>query len=116
MRKGSDREFWLVNTNKLVRHVQVDGLKTGWTRERCTNLSATMNKDDMRLISVVMGNSKPTARNADTMRLFNFGYSMYQVKEYRPVGFIVDRVESQYLKPKQVDVITKDSITSSKKG
>lgn len=108
LRKGSEREFWLVNTNKLVRHITgVDGLKTGWTSESGYNLTATMKKDDMRLISVVMGNSTPTARSADTMRLFNYGYSMFTTKEYKPEGFIIGNFKSMYLKPRDVQVVTK---------
>lgn len=111
LRKGTDREFWLVNTNKLVRHVPgVDGLKTGWTRKSGYNLTATMKKDGMRLISVVMGNSKPTARNADTMRLFNYGFSMYQVNEFLRAGQVVDTLDSIYLRPRRVEVITKEAV------
>src|SRR5690606_32370164 len=34
LRKGKENEFWLVNTNKLVRfYPGVDGLKTGYTQE-----------------------------------------------------------------------------------
>src|SRR5699024_11841068 len=56
LRKGEENEFWLVNTNKLVRSSPyVDGLKTGYTSEAKYCLTATANKDDMRVISVVMG-------------------------------------------------------------
>lgn len=34
LRKDEENEFWLVNTNKLIRfHPHVDGLKTGFTNE-----------------------------------------------------------------------------------
>src|SRR5699024_5058741 len=41
LRKDTDKEFWLVNTNKLVRfYPGVDGLKTGFTREAMYCLAA----------------------------------------------------------------------------
>ena len=46
----------MVNTNKLVRFYDgVDGLKTGFTKNAGYCLTATAKKNDLRLISVVMG-------------------------------------------------------------
>src|SRR5699024_3695497 len=54
LRKGEDNEFWLVNTNKLVRFYDgVDGLKTGFTNKAKYSLAATAEKNGMRVISVV---------------------------------------------------------------
>lgn len=54
--KEKKNEFWLVNTNKLVHHYQgVDGLKTGYTNEAKYCLTATAEKNEMRVITVVMG-------------------------------------------------------------
>ena len=56
LRENTDRKIWLVNTNKLVRFKQgVDGLKTGYTDTAGYCLTATMKKDDMRVIATVMG-------------------------------------------------------------
>ncbi len=45
LRKGTDKQFWLVNTNKLVKfYPGVDGLKTGFTREAKYGLTATAEK------------------------------------------------------------------------
>jgi serine-type D-Ala-D-Ala carboxypeptidase (penicillin-binding protein 5/6) len=111
LRKGTEREFWLVNTNKLVRHYEgVDGLKTGWTSESGYNLTATMFKDDMRLISTVMGNTTPAKRSNETVKLLNYGYSLYEVQEYRPADYVVGEYESIYMSPRRVNVITKEPI------
>ncbi len=49
------RSFWLVNTNKLVRfYPGVDGVKTGFTTEAKYCLTASAEKNGMRVISVVM--------------------------------------------------------------
>ena len=111
LREGTDREFWLVNTNRLVRHVEgLDGLKTGWTRESGYNLTATMNKNDMRLISVIMGNSTPTKRSSETMKMLNYGYTIFEVKEFKPNNHRVGVYKSVYLDPGKVDIITKEPI------
>jgi UMF1 family MFS transporter len=51
-----DGTLVLTNTNRLVRETDwVDGLKTGYTREAGFNVTATAERDGLRLIAVVMG-------------------------------------------------------------
>lgn len=79
LRKGTKNEFWLVNTNKLVRfYPYVDGLKTGYTSEAKFCLTATAKKDDMRVVTVVMGANTSKERNAMTMNLINFAFNHYE--------------------------------------
>lgn len=81
LRKGKTNEFWLVNTNKLVRtNEYVDGLKTGYTKEAKFCLAASAKKDDMRLITVVMGAEKSSERNAFTAQLFHQAFQSYEVE------------------------------------
>lgn len=82
LRKGTSKEFWLVNTNKLVRFFKgVDGLKTGYTDTAGYCLTATIEKDGMRLISVVMGEPEATTRSSETTGLINYGFSMYSLEK-----------------------------------
>ena len=61
LRENTDKKFWLVNTNRLVRfYPGVDGLKTGYTNEAKYCLTATAKKDGMRVIAVVFG--APTSK------------------------------------------------------
>ena len=72
---------WLVNTNKLVRfYPDVDGLKTGFTETAGYCLTATAKKNKMRLISVVMGVDTPDNRTSDTVKLLNYGFNSYKIK------------------------------------
>jgi D-alanyl-D-alanine carboxypeptidase (penicillin-binding protein 5/6) len=81
LRKGTDRELWLVNTNKLVKfNPIVDGLKTGYTKEAGYCLTATGKKDGMRLISVVMGEPDINTRSSETTELLNYGFSKYKAQ------------------------------------
>ncbi|KGE02563.1 D-alanyl-D-alanine carboxypeptidase family protein [Pseudohaliea rubra] len=67
------------NRNKLLREdPSVDGLKTGYTSEAGYGLVASALRGDMRLISVVLGTSSPTARKNETRSLLNYGFRFYE--------------------------------------
>jgi D-alanyl-D-alanine carboxypeptidase (penicillin-binding protein 5/6) len=78
LRKDSDRPFWLVNTNKLVRFYKgADGLKTGYTSEAKFCLTATAKRNDFRVIAVVLGEPNSKTRNAEISAMFDFAFSQY---------------------------------------
>ncbi|MEC0213804.1 D-alanyl-D-alanine carboxypeptidase family protein [Paenibacillus ehimensis] len=78
LRKDTPKPFWLVNTNKLVRFYSgADGLKTGYTSEAKFCLSATAKRDNLRVISVVMGEPDTKTRNAEVTRMFDYAFSQY---------------------------------------
>lgn len=78
LRSDTDKPFWLVNTNKLVRFYEgVDGLKTGYTSEAKFCLTATAKKDSFRVIAVVLGEPDTKTRNAEVTQLFNYAFSQY---------------------------------------
>src|SRR5690625_5131045 len=82
LRKGQENEFWLVNTNKLVRfYPEVDGLKTGFTREAQYCLTASAIKDDMRVISVVMGAEDVASRNSMIMDMIHYAFNHYETEK-----------------------------------
>ncbi|KHE67144.1 D-alanyl-D-alanine carboxypeptidase family protein [Halobacillus sp. BBL2006] len=84
LRKGQDNEFWLVNTNKLIKtYPGMDGLKTGYTSEAKYCLTASAKRNDMHMIAVVMGAETPKDRNADVTSLLDYGFGQYEgVKLY----------------------------------
>jgi len=68
----------LYNTNKLLWwYPGSDGLKTGQTVEAKRNLIGTAKRDNLRLISVVLGVGKPKGHFSETIKLFNMGFSNY---------------------------------------
>lgn len=72
--KGTS-EFGLTNTNKLIRHYEyATGLKTGYTSLAKYCVSATAEKDGMKLIAVIMAAPDSKSRNADAVTLFNYGF------------------------------------------
>lgn len=74
------KRIWLVNTNSLVKfYEKMDGLKTGYTEEAKYCLTGTMEKNGMRLISVVMGDESVEKRNSDTINMMENIYSNYSL-------------------------------------
>ena len=79
LQKKDGSSIWLVNTNKLVRFYDgVDGLKTGFTTTAGYCLTATAKKNNLRLISVVMGAETSDKRSSDTTNLLNYGFNTYK--------------------------------------
>lgn len=106
LRKGTDRELWLVNTNKLVRfNPIVDGLKTGYTKEAGYCLTATAKKNDMRLISVVMGEPDTNTRSNETNALLDYGFAKYKAEKLVSKDKVIDKLKIEKAKNKSVDII-----------
>ncbi len=66
------------NRNKLLfTDKTVDGIKTGHTEEAGYGLAASSMKNDMRLISVVMGTRSESARASESQKLLSYGFRYY---------------------------------------
>ncbi len=69
----------LTNTNRLVRETTwVDGLKTGYYREAGFNVTATGQRDGLRLITVVLGAPQKHDCFAEAAKLLNKGLADYK--------------------------------------
>lgn len=72
------KSIWLVNTNSLIRFYKgLDGLKTGFTERAGYCLTGTMERNDMRLITVVMNAEVKEDRNTDTINMMEYAFSQY---------------------------------------
>ncbi len=81
LKKNDGSSIWMVNTNKLIRYYKgLDGLKTGYTTTAGYCLTATAKRNDMRLISVVMGEETSEMRSKDTIELMDYGFNNYKLK------------------------------------
>ena len=91
LREGTTRKLWLVNTNKLVRFKEgVDGLKTGYTKAAGYCLTATMKRDNMRVIATVMGEPDSNTRNNEVSSMLDYAYSTIGMKTIVKKDTIVD--------------------------
>ncbi len=70
------------NRNKLLwRDPDVDGIKTGHTEAAGFCLVASAKKENMRLISVVMGSESEGARAKATQSLLGYGFRFYETQK-----------------------------------
>ena len=119
----SGENHWLVNTNKLIRFYSgIDGLKTGYTDKALYCLTATMEKNNMRLVSIVMGEDSKENRNADTISMMEYGFSMYGSesiikKDKFEESMIIDNAmnrEVKYYLDKDVNIIVNKNVKNVK--
>ncbi|OQW79262.1 MAG: serine-type D-Ala-D-Ala carboxypeptidase [Proteobacteria bacterium ST_bin11] len=67
------------NRNLLLwRDPSVDGLKTGFTDDAGYCMVASAKREDMRLISVVMGTASAGARSNESQSLLNYGFRFFE--------------------------------------
>ena len=82
------------NRNKLLwRDRNVDGMKTGHTEEAGYCLVASALKDEMRLISVVMGTDGVNARAKASQALLNYGYRFFETHKLYSAGEMITGAE-----------------------
>ncbi len=69
------------NRNKLLwRDPSVDGIKTGHTDDAGYCLVASAKRDDMRLISVVLGTASEKTRADGSQALLNYGFRFFETR------------------------------------
>ena len=85
------------NRNLLVRREPfVEGVKTGYTRQAGYVLVGSASGRGVRVVSVVLGEASPTARDADSLALLRFGIDAFRrVTPIRP-GRALARVPIAY--------------------
>ncbi|TGV30743.1 D-alanyl-D-alanine carboxypeptidase, partial [Mesorhizobium sp. M00.F.Ca.ET.186.01.1.1] len=83
-RPGSKNELKMANNNWMLPDLPnyyqgVDGLKTGYTQAAGNCFTGTAVRDNMRLISVVMGTDSKTKRFVETKKLYDYGFSNFKL-------------------------------------
>jgi D-alanyl-D-alanine carboxypeptidase (penicillin-binding protein 5/6) len=73
----------------LAEDPSVDGLKTGHTQEAGYCLVASAKREDMRLISVVMGTRSESVRKAESRKLLNYGFRFYATHRLYEAGQVM---------------------------
>lgn len=113
LRKGEKNEFWLVNTNKLVKFYKgVDGLKTGFTSEAKYCLTATAKKNDMRVIAVVMGAATTKERNSMVTEMLDYAFGQYETKKLYSRGEKINELKLFKSDKEKVDVVASQSVST----
>lgn len=111
IRQDSEKPFWLVNTNKLIKQMEgVDGLKTGFTQEAMSCITVTAKRDNLRLISVVMKEPSSQVRNAETKQLLDYGFAMFDQKVLYDKGSIIEAINIDLAKPESANLVTLNEV------
>jgi D-alanyl-D-alanine carboxypeptidase (penicillin-binding protein 5/6) len=102
----------ITNTNKLVRFYDgCDGGKTGFTNEAGFCLAATAKRNDMRIISVVIGEETSKNRFEDVSTMFNYAFANYSSTPILKAGEILEeKAKVDAGKQKLVSVYAEKSV------
>lgn len=88
----SEREYTYNNIKQknrntlLWRDDSVDGMKTGHTEAAGYCLVASALRENMRLVSIVLGTSSDKARIAESQRLLNYGFRFFKTRRVYAAG------------------------------
>ncbi len=116
LRKGTEREFWLVNTNRLVKfNPNVDGLKTGYTEGAGYCLTATAKKNNMRLLTTVMGEESVATRTNEVTALLDYGYANYKLDTLLTKDTVVDTIFPDKAKQESASIMPIKEVTKLSK-
>lgn len=79
------------NRNPLLRRDEsADGVKTGYTQAAGYCLVGSAKREDMRLVTVVMGSPTPNARAEASLALMNYGFRFHESHRLYPAGQAVE--------------------------
>lgn len=83
IREDTSRPFQYDNKNKLLWfYPGTDGFKTGWTEDAGYCFIGTCLRNNLRLVSVVMGVPVAKKHFSETQILYNYGFSQFSFQEY----------------------------------
>jgi D-alanyl-D-alanine carboxypeptidase (penicillin-binding protein 5/6) len=84
------------NRNSLLwdKSLNVDGMKTGHTSNAGYSLVTSATKNDMRLVTVVMGTKSERARKVESKKLLNYGFRFFETITPYKAGekFVANRI------------------------
>ncbi len=93
------------NRNKLLwRDPSVDGLKTGHTDEAGFCLTASAERNGMRLIAVVMGTNSENARATETQKLLTYGFRYFETHRLYEAGASIKTLPVWYGEETEFDI------------
>lgn len=110
--KPDGSRTWLVNTNKLVRFFKgVDGLKTGYTKEAGYCLTATAKKNNVRYITVVMGEPSSDIRSSETTNMLNYAFNSFKLNTILDKNQELGNIYIDKSKQKTAKIVIKNPVT-----
>ena len=116
LRKGTKNEYWLVNTNKLIKTYNgADGLKTGMTDNAGYCMAVTAKRNGMRLLAIVLGEETGKVRNKETAELLDYGFNLYELETIKKKGEILGNIKIDKADNDNIEIIASRDVTVLKK-
>lgn len=110
--KKGETEFGLTNTNKLVRFYDgITGLKTGSTSKAKYCLSASVRREDMDLIAVIMAAPDHKKRFSEAQALLDYGFANCHIYRDTDIAQALKPVPVQGGKEDQVVPVPKSTFS-----
>ena len=112
----SEKEFTYNNITQgnrnalLLTDPTVDGLKTGHTDAAGYCLVASSKRNDMRLISVIMGTKSMQQRADQSRELLNWGFGHFETAVLAPANQTVSQAPVEFGTQEHVTVATQDTL------
>ena len=104
-REYTFNEIRQFNRNRLLwRDETVDGVKTGHTEAAGYCLVASAQRDEMRLISVVLGTDSDKARTQSSQALLNYGFRFYETHQLYGTDEVLQSTRIWYGEREQVSM------------
>ena len=116
LRRGTKNEYWLVNTNKLIKtYSGADGLKTGMTDDAGYCMAVTAKRDGMRLLAIVLGEDNGKVRNAETAELLDYGFNLYELDTIKKKGEVLGNIKIDKASIDNIEIVASRDVTVLKK-
>jgi D-alanyl-D-alanine carboxypeptidase (penicillin-binding protein 5/6) len=111
--KNNDVLRSLTNKNKMVRFYQgfIDGIKTGYTRQAMYCISLTAKKNNLRLISVIMGAPDVPVRTKEAKKLLDYGFANYSNYSVAKSGDVIAELPVSKGDKNNINVISNREIS-----
>ncbi len=89
----------------------VDGLKTGYTETAGYCLTATMKKDDMRIIATVMGEGDASTRNSEVASMLDYAFARYKIDKLLSTNSVIQKEPVNRAKVDKVEIVPTKDVT-----
>lgn len=96
LKTGAQPRDVVTRNDLLARKPWVDGVKTGHTNGAGYVLVGSGTRDGVSLVSVVLGAPNEAARDAESLKLLNYGFSLYEASIAVPRGRVLADPEVEF--------------------
>lgn len=104
-------DIGITNTNRLIKtYPGANGIKTGYTGEAGYCLSASAKKNNMTLISVVLGSPSSKIRFSESKKLLDYGFASYDNIPIASENQIMGKVKVDKGKEDFINATTEENI------